>query len=527
MTQAAASGSAPAGTAFHWRRRLASNTLWSIGARIVFFVGWAVLTPALLATLGVERFAIWALFFTLSAYFATFDLGLSQVLVRFVAEFGAAGETRRLRGVVTMALLVYGVLSMLAVAGLWLARDPILALIRTPPSFHAEAAAGLVSMAVLLGAVNLTGVGAAVLNGRQRMDLANAAATVGTLVQLGGSALVVMRGGGLLALVGALAGGTAVTAVLTVRAVRRVAPEVGLDVGALGAVNVRELARYGGALQATHAAFLLRSQADKLLLAHFVALAAVTPFELAWRVAIAVWTTPALIVMPLLPAFSHLWAVGDRDRFARLASGANRLLLMVAFPLAGISLAAAPGVVSLWLGAPHPEVARAIAAMTAFWLPIIVTGVGTAALRARGTPGPEAWVHGLGSAAHLGLSLWLVPLRGLDGALLAMASSGVLTGAALLAVSLGPSGVSWRQWLAGAAAPVALSALAALLALALATVFAPSPATRGEGAVAVAVALASFAVVVAGGYAALGLFRPAAWSELRSATPSENPTIQK
>src|SRR5439155_21131179 len=128
-------------------RAIARNTLWTIGARLVFLLGWALITPWMLKSLGPDRFAVWALLFALSGYFATFDLGLSQALVRFVAEFAARGDVRALRGLVTLAALLYSVLAALGVAALALAQGPLLALVHTPESLRAEAAWAAIAMA--------------------------------------------------------------------------------------------------------------------------------------------------------------------------------------------------------------------------------------------------------------------------------------------------------------------------------------------------------------------------------------------
>src|SRR5438876_9071234 len=111
---------------------IARNAMFSVGGRLTFLFAWALITPFMLHVLGENRFAIWALFFALSGYFATFDLGLTQALVKYVAQFSTAGDARALRGVVTLGALAFVTLAAPVVVVLATFQGPILDAIHTP-----------------------------------------------------------------------------------------------------------------------------------------------------------------------------------------------------------------------------------------------------------------------------------------------------------------------------------------------------------------------------------------------------------
>lgn len=498
-------------------RALARNTVWTVGARLGFLVAWALVTPALLDRLGPERFAIWALFFTLSGWFALFDLGLSSALVRFVAAYGAAGDRTALRGLVTLGTLLYGGLGAVGIAALARFHGAMLDLVRAPAALRGEAGPALVAMGAVLAVQNLAGVALAVLSGRQRMDLSNRALLAGTGVQIAGVLVVLAAGGGLGALVGAMGAGALVTAAAGLVAVRAVAPEVRLDPAAMRAAGFGGVARYSAALQVVNLGFLAQFQLDKLLLAHLVTLAAVTPFELGYRLTSAAWAAPMLLVPPLIPAFADLQARGDRDGLSRLYRRASRYLYAAAFPVAAASAVAAPALVGVWLGPGHAEVARAVRWMTAFLLASALTGACTAYLRGAGRPGIEAEYHGLGFALHLGLSLWLVPRLGLEGALIAMLCSGVAGALWLLARFHAVSGEPVGRWFVETLpGPLAVSAVAGAVA------WLAGGAVAAHGAAGWAVLLraaAAFAVVVPAGYALARVVTPGEVLGLLRAAP--------
>lgn len=483
-------------------RLLVRNAAWAVGARVILLPGWVLVTPYMLSALGTDRFAIWALFFALAGYFATFDLGMSQALVKFVAEFRVSGDRAALTGLVTLSTALYTVLGVIAVAGLAVWRNEVLGLIHTPPALFREAGICLVGMAGVLALTNVVGVMTAVLQGRQRMDVTNQIQAAGSLLQIVGSVAVLHWGGGLKGLVALAALIAVVNGALSWGSMRRIAPDVVLNTRHFSRSLFARLFDYSMALQVTNVGTLAQYQMDKLLLAHFVALGPVADFELGYRLTTAAWALPFLLLPPLIPAFSHLAATAERERFQRLYHRASRYLAAVTFPLAGFMIACAPDVVTAWLGPGHAAVATVTAGLSAFMLLTVLTGVANSALRGMGQPWLEARYHLVGIGTHLAASLWLVPRFGLHGALLAMGISGVLCVGYLLWSFHRRIGASLRHWaVTTLATPLLLSALAVgVTALFRGATFWTEASGRLEGVERMVLGAAVFAVVIAAGY---------------------------
>src|SRR5438093_13326564 len=212
---------------------IARNAMFTVAGRLVFLLGWALITPYMLRVLGEDRFAIWALFFALSGYFATFDLGLSQALVKFVAQFSAAGDSRSLRGIVTLGTFAYLALTAPVVIALAVFQRPILDLIHTPVSYRAEAGWTLIGMSVVLGLNNLGGVITSVLTGKQRRDVTNRIQLLVTVIQVGGAIAALRMGYGLRGLVVVYGFGVLVNGLLSLRAMRGIEPEARFDLSAV------------------------------------------------------------------------------------------------------------------------------------------------------------------------------------------------------------------------------------------------------------------------------------------------------
>ncbi len=483
---------------------IARNAAFTVAGRLFFLVGWAAVTPFMLSSLGPDRFAIWALFFALNGYFATFDLGIAQALLKFVAEFSARGDQRSIRGAMTLGALTYAALTLPMVAAFVLLQGPILTAIHVPPALWAEAGFCLVGMAVALAASNLVGVLTAVLNGFQRMDLTNRIQLVVTGLQLGGVIAVLSAGYGLRGLV-AVAGVAAVlTGVLSWRELRRVAPETRFDASAIDPAIRRRMFDYSAALQIINFGTFFQFQLDKFLLAHFRGLTEVTPFELAYRLALAAWVVPMLVLPPIVPAVSHLGSLADRERIARLYARASRILAAISVPIGIFTIVSAPAMVTAWLGPGHGAAAVYLSAMAGFLMLTILTGVGTMVCRGLGQPWVEAMYHGLGTVVHLGLSLWLVPRWGGSGVVVALLVSAVISVVWFLGRfhrQIGEPNGAWIREALGF--PVLASLVAGAIVLAFTGGLPGIPAGRGAALLEVARNGAVFAVVVTAAYIAL------------------------
>lgn len=496
--------------------RIARNTLWSIGSRVIVLVSWAIVTPPLLGALGAERFALWALFFAVAGYAATFDLGLSQSLVRFVATARATGDSRLLRSATVLGMVVFGVLGLAGFAVVAFARDGILAALRVPPALAEEAGVTLVAMAGVLAIANVAGVWNAVLGGLQRMDVTGRIGIGVAAVQLAGVGVLLAAGGGLYTLVVSAALAQLLAACWGWYAVRREAPESLGRPGAIDASVLREVGRFSGALQIVTLGSFFHTQLDKFLLATLFALPAVTDYELATRLVSAMWFAPFLMLPPLVPAFAELAGRREPERFSALVLRATRYLAAINAPLTAFAVVGAPALVTLWLGPGHREVALATAGVAVGMGALVQTGIATCARRGLGRPWLEARVHLLLFALHATASSVLIPRFGLLGAVIATATASVLaSGVLLLGFHRGGEG-RVPGWWRSVRVPLAVAVVATLAAAGWSGWTGEPPSGRAAAALRVALLAGVFGVVTVAGYALSGFVRAAELSELVS-----------
>ncbi len=400
-------------------RRLAANTLHAASGRLLGVLLWLFFTPRVLEVLGVEGFAIWSLFFALTGYLSALDLGLVQGTLRHVAAARARGAHDEAGAFATL-----GVLGFLVLGALWLALllcfgDLVLHVLRIPAA-HAQAARfALVAGGAAFALAGVANVVMVVAQACGRFDLANGIAVAISLIQ-GTGILVVLHGGwGLRGLVWSMCLAWAAGIGLGVVLLGIKVPEFRWRSPRASMAHVKPALAFGGAMQLAAIFSALHLQLDKFLLARFVALAAITPYELGSRVALSASAFPQLLLLAVLPTAAAFHAAEDRHRLRELYRRGGRYVLGAGTLTLAVLLGAGDRLFAAWLGPGH-EVSASVLRFLAIGFAIaLATGMGTSLARAVGRPDLEAWFAGVVAVSHIGLSLWLVPALGLTGALVA------------------------------------------------------------------------------------------------------------
>lgn len=390
-------------------RRLARNAGFILFSRLWFIAIWMLVTPIVLAKLGPERFGVWSLLFLLSGYLATFDLGIGTSVVKFTAEFAATREWERLEEIVLEMLKLYLVLGVVWVVAIFLGQSLLLKSLHISAAHLQEVRFALLASSIIFAFANLISVATGMLNGMQRMDLSNGIMVAASLPQLAILLYGLSRGYGLYAVVAGTALQWLVTGALAWVALRRIVPDIRWRRRA-GRLNPGRWLRFSALIQINNVLALSQLQIDKALMALWLGVSAVTPFELGFRVANSAQSLPVLLLHPLLPMFAQLNADENRERFRRLCVDGTAVLSAIAFALAAGGIPAAPLIIRAWVGSGYP-----VAELLAQWLLAgfalnMCTGVATTATRGAGRPALETLPATIALAIHV-LASWVFVSR--------------------------------------------------------------------------------------------------------------------
>src|SRR2546426_5500122 len=97
---------------------LARNTIWNLLGQIFPLVVATVTIPVLIRTMGVVRFGLLSLTWTLIGYFSLIDLGIGRALTKFVADKLAANEESSIPPLVWTCLFLMLVLGLAGAAAI-------------------------------------------------------------------------------------------------------------------------------------------------------------------------------------------------------------------------------------------------------------------------------------------------------------------------------------------------------------------------------------------------------------------------
>ena len=328
--------------------RLLSGTLWNAAGRGLPLLLALVLTPVLVAQMGIERWGLFTLALALVGVFGAFDLGVGAALTRALsARIGAgeqAGASELAGAAITALALVSGVVAAVAFAFVPMLVHDVL---NTPAELEAEA---VVAIRLLCLAAPLVVVNAAlwgVLAAYQRFRAANLVTIpVATFYYLGPVlVLLVWQSlvGVILALLACRLVNTASYLILSRRDLPGLAPT--LPRWAL----VGPLLRMGGWMSASGILTQALLYADRFLIGAVLTLSAVafyaTPLDLVMRM----WVLPVAVVQALMPAMASAYATHAVATAGLLRRGAL-ITLAAVLPACLVLVAAGPWLLGLWLG---------------------------------------------------------------------------------------------------------------------------------------------------------------------------------
>lgn len=433
-------------------RRLTANVVWNLlGEAAPFAIGIFAI-PLLIRTLGLARFGVLTMLWSVITYFGVMDMGLGRALTKLIADDRARGERRDTAGLFWTGmglLLAAGVIGAALVAGgLFLVHERQLGI---APELRREAfGAGYLLAAgfpIVVSSAGLRGTLAAL----QRFDLIN-------LIELPAGALVFLAPVAVLPFSHSL---MAITlALLAVRAVSWLGalyfclaalPELVSGRGFTRRL-VGPLTSFGGWVMVSNVVGPLMIFSDRFVIALMLSASLVafytTPFEMLYRISII----PSAITAVLFPALAES-AILSPQRSAQLFEKGTRAILYLVFPLVLITTVFAERGLRLWLGADF----AAHSASVARWLALAMfvnaaAWMAFASVQAMHRPDLTAKLHLVELPIYFAVLIALVARFGTLGAALAWMARVLADGLALL-------------WIASQITPALRSAAGVILRL--------------------------------------------------------------
>ncbi len=351
--------------------------VWRIASRII-------LTPLILAQIGLTGYGVWTLLFTICRYVNAVDANFGVAYNKYTAEYDARGDYGTLSEIVGAGIVLVGSIAVAAFALFWAIRLPLLRLLQVPETMLDNAALALM---IILASVALRmsfGCAFPILNGLQRMDLRDMLGILASVIEFVVSIVLLYRGWRLLGLAIGHFVGQVTTTVMAYWLCRRLRPELAISPWRSTRKGLGKIAALGGRFQFLSVAQLLVNYGTRLVVSGLLGPAALGIMELADKLIRLGRAVGHALVAPILPAVSNLRARGDIARMQALLERGTKLVSMTCLPCFAFLAIFADRLLLLWTGETFELAAWTVRMIAPVAYLNMLTGMGTAALRSRG-----------------------------------------------------------------------------------------------------------------------------------------------
>ncbi|MCA9709878.1 MAG: lipopolysaccharide biosynthesis protein [Myxococcales bacterium] len=414
--------------------------------------GWRILsrfilTPIIIAQVGMEGYGAWTLVFSLAAYVDMSNLGLGLAYSKFTAECVRRGQHERLEQILGAGIAAIVPVGLGGLAIAWWLGDAILEGLRVPPDLVADASFAMLAVIAAIVLRMTVGCRLEILAGLQRIDLVFRLQVVASIIEFGVSLPLLLLGHGLRGLaIGHVAGQLAIFAAAHWMVAARL-PQVRISPRHASRQGLRELLSVGGRFQLLSMFNTVMGQGIKLLLSWLMGVEWLGIYELADKLVQLGKTASEAVIAPLMPAFASLRAGGEalRERVLFLkGSKADVLLGGLSFAFLGLF---APSILLLWTGQEQPWASWALQVLAVGESVMLLTSIVSSSLRARGRVGLEFRWAVLNFVLSVVLLVALVPTWEFEGLIYARVVARLMSTTWYLHAYFRVSRITWVEYL--------------------------------------------------------------------------------
>ena len=373
------------------RGRFSRNVLTTIVARVVNMARGVVLVPFLLLHIGLQAYGIWTTVFILVSYVGVTTLGISNVYIKYVAEFHARREYGKANSLLSTGLAITIPLCTAIFLGFYYGWNWYAPWLRLPPAHAADGKeAVLIVLGIFLSSISLNGFGD-ILTGCQQIAATQVFLILGILVEFALIVILVSHGRGIRGLAEAYLARTIINDGLTIWWAWRKLKWLHLSPRMVRRESIRYVVHFGGMVQFQTVLEIVINSFERVAALGLIGVAAAGLMDVAKKWQNAFSSVPMAFFYALLPAASHVDAASsEADRKGNLrklylASSRYSNLCTTGF-VALVAWWASP-ILHVWLGPQLPLGQRLVPLFVVFSVGMqwhMLTGPGTSMFRGMG-----------------------------------------------------------------------------------------------------------------------------------------------
>lgn len=433
------------------KRQFSKNVLFTILARVVNMARGILLVPFLLLHIGLQAYGIWTTIFILVSYVGITTLGLSNVYIKYVAEFHARREYDKANSLLSTGLAITVPLCGSIYLAFVLGWNSYAHWLHLPPAHAADGKeAVLIVLGVFLSSIAFNGFGD-ILTGCQQIAATQVFLILGILVEFAMILWLVSAGRGIRGLAEAYLARTIVNDGLTIWWAWRKLEWLHLSPRLVRRESIKYVVHFGGMVQFQSILAIFLNSVERVAALVLVGVSATGLLDVAKKWPTAFSAVPQAFFYALLPASSHVDAAStEQDRLRNLRTlylSSSRYANLCMAGFVAVAACWASPLLHVWLGPELPARQMLVPLFVVFAVAMqwhMLTGPGTSMFRGMGRV-YEEFTYSIPNLLLLGVTLpvahWLqggwTPFGiGVAAAVATVLSASVLMGRALYVLDL-------------------------------------------------------------------------------------------
>ncbi|MEK7990125.1 MAG: hypothetical protein VSS52_003910 [Thiotrichaceae bacterium] len=384
----------------HEMQQLVSkNLLVSVLSKVFYLATRLFIPPLVLAYVGQAEYGIWAMCFVLISYLGLGAFGVSNVYIRYVAEYHARNEIEKINGLISTGIVLVSSISLLLLCIFWFTLPTLIVHVFNIPQtlpnnpdvdLHQTAFILFYSTAcIFLLELNISAF-MYILNGLQKITETSlilvGSATLETLLTV----LFLLLGFGIYSLLIAFGIRYLVSIIVYTSLCFKTLPTLSIGLQHIRIEYLRLFYRFGSIVQLAGVLGILTRSIDKILAASMIHIYAAGALELGAKFPLMAVTIPASMNSVFLPASSYMHnQKRHQEMLDMYVEGSRIMALLTGFIMGYLATFSTPLMMG-WLGAWTDYDTLAIAfIMVFFTLPQqlhVLTGPGSAIFNGMNKP---------------------------------------------------------------------------------------------------------------------------------------------
>ncbi|NJN63943.1 MAG: oligosaccharide flippase family protein [Acidobacteria bacterium] len=368
---------------------LSRNVVVSLAGRVIYLVTRLFLPPLILLHVSLDEYGIWACCFIVISYIGMSSFGVSNVYVRYAAEYQAKGQLDRVGKLVATGMVVVGSVCLLIIPAVWFAIPWLIRAFQIAPEL-APTATWLFFGTVAVFMIDMTfGAFSDVLTGLQRITVT----TTVWIVTSTGETLVAIAllffGLGIESLLIAFALRSIVAHLIEARYFFKALPGVRIAPWHFDRSYVGIFGRYGSVVQVSGLLAMALRSIEKVIAGMTLGVSSTALFDVGEKLPMMATSVSSGVNGSLFPLATYLHGQDKRDQLMKLYLKGSRYLHVITGLMCGFMAGFAPVLIAAWLG-PDPMLHDAALIMVIFALPWHLNVVtGPASMLFRGLEQPK------------------------------------------------------------------------------------------------------------------------------------------